>query len=95
VTHVIANVAIEDLANFIAMFSTRGAQLRAQHGSSSSQVFGVEGDEHRVVILFEWSSKADFEGFLADPTTREAMKASGTVGMPQFTILEKIAEYAS
>lgn len=93
--YILGNVAIEDVANFIAMFSTRGAQLRAQHGSSSSQVFGVEGDEHRVIVLFEWSSKADFEAFLADPTTRKAMKASGTVGLPQFTFLEKIADYAS
>jgi heme-degrading monooxygenase HmoA len=93
--YILANVAIEDLANFIAMFSTRGAQLRAQHGSSSSQVFGVEGEEKRVVILFEWSNKEDFEAFLADPNAREAMKASGTIGMPQFTFLEKIADYAS
>lgn len=93
--YILANVAIEDLANFIAMFSTRGAQLRAQHGSSSSQVFSVEGEANRVVILFEWSNRADFDAFLADPTTREAMKASGTIGMPQFTFLEKIADYAS
>lgn len=93
--HILANVAIEDLANFIAMFSTRGAQLRAQYGSTSSQVYGVEGESNRVVILFEWSNRADFEAFLADPTTREAMKASGTIGRPEFTILEKIAEYAS
>jgi heme-degrading monooxygenase HmoA len=93
--YILAKVAIEDLANFIAMFSTRGAQLRAQYGSSSSQVFGVEGDEHHVIVLFEWSSKTDFEAFLVDPTTREAMKASGTIGLPEFTFLDKIAEYAS
>jgi heme-degrading monooxygenase HmoA len=93
--YILANVAIEDLANFVAMFSTRGAQLRAQHGSASSQVFSIEGEANRVVILFEWSNKADFEAFLANPATRDAMNASGTIGMPQFTFLEKIADYAS
>jgi len=39
--------------------------------------------------------QGDFEAFLADPTAREAMKASGTVGMSTFTFQEKIADYVS
>ena len=91
--HILARVAIEDLPHFISVFSTRGAAMRRQHGSRSSQVFKVSAEENRLVILFEWESREAFEGFLNDPVVKETMKSSGTTAPPEFTFLEKVAEF--
>jgi heme-degrading monooxygenase HmoA len=90
--HILAKVSIEDLPEFISVFSTRGAEMRRKHGSRNSQIFTVPEQSNQVVVLFEWDSKEVFEGFLNDPVVKETMQSSGTVGRPEFTILEKLAE---
>lgn len=91
--HILAKVSIEDLPKFIGIFSTQGAQMRRKHGSRKSQLFTVPEQSNQVMVLFEWDSKEAFEGFLSDPLVKETMQSSGTVGRPEFTILEKLAEF--
>lgn len=91
--HILGKVGHGDLARFIAVFATRGAALRRQHGSRSAQVFAVGDEENRAIVLLEWESREAFEGFLADPAVREAMQAGGGVGRPEFTYLDKVAEF--
>lgn len=91
--HVLADVAIADLQTFIGAFGTVGAQLRRAHGSRRAQVYRHRDDERRVIVLFAWESREAFAGFLADPAIREAMKASGTLGRPEFTLLDKVADF--
>jgi heme-degrading monooxygenase HmoA len=93
--HVLGEVSIGSLSQFLAVFSTRGAQARGKHGCTGSQVFAVQGDEHRVVVLLEWPSKAEFEAFLGDPEVKASMQASGTSGPPKFTILERVGQFPS
>ena len=90
--HILAKVSVEEVSKFIGIFSTRGAQTRRQHGSRKSEIFTVPGESDQVVVLFEWESREAFEGFLRDPVTKETMLSSGTLGRPEFTILEKLAE---
>lgn len=90
--HILASLTYEDLPRFIGIFSTHGAALRRQHGCQRSQVFTVDGGENRALVLFEWSSREAFEGFLADPVVRETMQSSGTVGRPEFTFLGAVAD---
>ena len=90
--HILAKVSIEELPRFIGIFSTHGARVRRQHGSRGSEVFTVPGESDRVVVLFEWESREAFEGFLRDPATQAMMSSSGTLGRPEFTFLEKLAE---
>jgi hypothetical protein len=52
----------------------------------------VAGEEGRVVVLFEWESE---EAFRNDPSVKETMGSSGTVGPPEFTFLEKVGEFLS
>ena len=89
---ILAKVSIKELPTFMGVFSTRGAQMRRQHGSRKSTVFTVPGESNQVMVLFEWESKKAFDGFLNDPAVRQTMQSSGTVGRPEFTILEKVAE---
>jgi heme-degrading monooxygenase HmoA len=55
----------------------------------------VAGEDDRVVVLFEWESEEAFEAFRNDPSVRETMKSSGTVGPPEFTVLKKVGEFPS
>ncbi len=91
--NILADVAIEDFDKFISFFSTRGFDARRGHGSVSSQVFKVSGEDNRVILLFEWESREAFDGFLSDPKVKETMKSSGTTRPPVFTFLEKAAEF--
>ncbi|MCK8491103.1 hypothetical protein M0L20_04520 [Spirosoma sp. RP8] len=88
---ILANVQIRDYEQFMAVFTTNGKAARQRHGCQRAQVFTLPAPE-QLVILFDWSSRADFEGFLADQTVKETMQASGTVGPPTFTFLTKTAE---
>ena len=90
--HIWATVEIGDLEKFVGVFATAGARARRQHGSRSSRVFAVPGDPSQVRVLFEWDSREAFEGFLNDPEVRATMQSSGTVGRPDFLILDALAD---
>jgi len=46
-----------------------------------------------VVVLFDWESRDAFQAFLSDPKVKETMKSSGTMAPPEFTYLEKVANF--
>lgn len=89
--HILAQVKIQDYAQFIAVFTTKGREMRQQHGCLHTQVF-APADPQQLTILFTWNSQGAFEGFLTDPMARETMKSSGTLAPPTFTFLNKICE---
>ncbi len=91
--HILGKVSHSDLARFIATFATRSAPLRRKHGSHHAQVFAVRDEENRAIVLLEWESREAFEAFLADPTVRESMQSGGTIGLPEFTFLDKVADF--
>lgn len=91
--HIMGKVGHADLARFIGIFATRGAALRRKHGSHRATVFAVRDEENRAIVLLEWESREAFEGFLADPEVRESMQAGGATGRPEFTFLDKVAEF--
>ena len=93
--HILGKVGHEDLTRFIGVFATRGAELRRKHGSHRAQVFAVRDEENRAIVLLEWESREAFEGFLADPAVRESMQAGGAAGRPEFTFLDKVADFPS
>lgn len=90
--HILAQVNINEMPVFLGTFATKGAGLRRKHGSQRAQIFRVAGEENSLVVLFEWESRESFEQFLSDPATRDTMASSGTVGRPNFTYLEGVAE---
>lgn len=90
---ILAQVDIEELPRFVGVFGTQGARMRRKHGSRCARVLRVTGQDSRVVVLFDWESRAGFEDFLSDPAVRETMACSGTIGRPEFTFLEELAEF--
>ncbi len=89
---VLADVQVEDLQRFIAIFATRGAEMRGKHGCLKSRIFRASDDDGRVILLLDWQSREAFDGFLQDPAVNETMKSSGTIPSPKFTFLSAIAE---
>lgn len=87
--HIWATVEISELEKFIGVFATAGASARRNHGSHRSRVFTVPGHPNQVRVLFEWESR---EAFLNDPEVRATMQSSGTVGRPDFLILDALAD---
>ena len=91
--YVLGKVSIEDLPKFISVFATRGAAKRGEHGCRGSQVFRAADDENTVYVLLQWDSREAFDAFRSDPSVPEAMKSGGMTGPPEFTFLEKVAEF--
>ncbi len=89
--HILANVRIQDYSQFIAVFTTKGKEARQRHGCQRTQIYATT-DPNNMIIVFDWSSRQAFEGFLGDPLVKETMKASGTVGPPAITFMDKIGE---
>ncbi|HYF25304.1 MAG TPA: antibiotic biosynthesis monooxygenase [Baekduia sp.] len=89
-TTVIVSVTVEDLDRFEQTFRTRGYPLRRRHGSTSAVVLHDLADPLALTLVFRWSSREAFEGFLADPEVQASMKASGAVAPPQVRYLEEV-----
>lgn len=84
---ILAKARIEDYERFKSVFTTEGAELRRKHGSQGARVFLNADDAHEVWVLFDWS-KEEWEGFLADPASREVMGRAGLQGPPESTVVE-------
>ena len=58
---ILATTKMEDYERFLAIFSTKGAEKRCQHGSKGVTVFRDPNEDDRVWALFDW----DLEGWLS------------------------------
>ena len=50
---ILATTKVEDYERFLAIFSTKGAEKRRQHGSEGATVFRDPHEADRVWVLFE------------------------------------------
>jgi len=53
-TMILATTQVEDIERFLDIFSTKGADKRAEHGSAGADVFRDPTEENRVWVLFDW-----------------------------------------
>ena len=91
--YILTRAAVADIARFTEVFGARGLEMRQKHGCLHSQLFKILDQDNQVTALFEWESRAAFEGFLADPMVRETMQSGGTLAPPTFIFLEKLGEF--
>ena len=78
----LVTTTVEDFDRFTEIFSTKGAEKRAEHGSKGVEVFRDPNEEDRVWALFDW----DLEGwgsFATDPEVPPIMREAGHKGKPQ------------
>jgi heme-degrading monooxygenase HmoA len=81
-TVVLATTTVEDYDRFEAIFSTKGADKRRQHGSRGAQVFRDPNEEDRVWVLFDWDLDG-WQNFASDPEVPPIMQEAGHKSRPQ------------
>ena len=91
--HVLAEVAIADVEQFLDVFSTEGLAKREQHGCLGTRVLVPAEEPGRVLVLLEWASADDFEAFLSDPTVPPVMRRGGAQRPPAFTVLDRVVDF--
>lgn len=80
---------VRDYAAWKPVFDEHG-WLRAQHGATRHWLHRVLEDSNDLVIGVEFPSRQAAEGFVADPSLREAMERAGVEGAPSIQILEEV-----
>jgi len=78
----LATTKVENLEQFLKIFSTKGAEKRKQHGSKGATVFRDPVETDRVWVLFDWDEQG-FKSFVADPEVAAILKEAGHIGKPQ------------
>jgi hypothetical protein len=79
---ILATTKVEDYERFLAIFSTKGAEKRRQHGSKGATVFRDPGEDDRVWVLFDWDLEG-WQSFVSDPEVPAVLQEAGHVGRPQ------------
>jgi quinol monooxygenase YgiN len=79
---ILATTKVEDVDRFLDVFSTKGADKRAEHGSKGSTVFRDPTEADRVWVLFDWDEQG-WAAFVSDPGVPPILKEAGHVGKPQ------------
>jgi hypothetical protein len=83
---ILATTYVEDVDRFLDVFSTKGAEKRAMHGSKGSIVFRDPSEQNRVWALFDWDEQG-WASFVSDPDVPPILKEAGHVGKPQSAAL--------
>ena len=78
----LATTTVEDFDRFARIFSTKGAEKRAQHGSKGAHVFRDPNQEDRVWAIFDWDLDG-WKSFASDPEVPPIMQEAGHKGRPQ------------
>ena len=79
---ILATTTVADVDHFIEVFSTKGAEKRAQHGCTGSTVFRDPTEANRVWALFEWDEQG-WASFVSDPEVLPILKEAGHLDRPQ------------
>ena len=79
---ILATTKVEDYERFLAIFSSKGAEKRRQHGSKGVTVFRDPDEGDRVWALFDWDL-AGWQSFASDPEVPPIMQEAGHKGRPQ------------
>jgi quinol monooxygenase YgiN len=92
---ILAEVRVEDLDRFLAVFTTEGLEKRTRHGSLGAEVLAAREDSDRLFVLIDWADCAAFEAFLADPEVPPTMARGGAKGRPSFTPITRVKRLAA
>lgn len=83
---ILATTTVEDVDRFLAVFGTKGADKRAEHGSKGSTVFRDPTESNRVWALFEWDEQG-WAAFVSDPAVPPILAEAGHLGRPDSATL--------
>ncbi len=83
---ILATTTVENVERFLDVFSTKGADRRAEHGSKGATVFRDPAEENRMWVLFEWDEEG-WAKFVSDPEVPPVLKEAGHLSKPQIASL--------
>lgn len=83
---ILATTVVEDVERFLDVYSTKGAEKRALHGSKGSTVFRDPHEPNRMWALFDWDEQG-WASFVSDPDVPPILKEAGHIGKPQAAAL--------
>ena len=83
---ILATTQVKDVDHFLDVFSTKGAEKRAKHGSKAATVFRDPSEQNRVWVLFDWD-EAGWTAFVSDPEVLPVIKEAGHLDKPQAALL--------
>jgi len=78
----LATTTVENVDQFLKIFSTRGLEKRKKHGSRSSIVFRDPNQPDRLWALFDWTPEG-WQSFVSDPDVPPILKEAGHKSKPQ------------
>ena len=78
---ILATTQVEDIERFLDIFSTKGADKRAEHGSKGANVFRDPTEENRIWALFDWD-ETGWQNFVTDPEVLPIIKEAGHLDKP-------------
>ena len=81
-TMILATTKVEDVDQFVKVFSTKGLVKRKQHGCKGSTVFSDPNEDDRVWAIFDWDAEG-WQHFVSDPEVPPILQEAGHVGRPQ------------
>jgi hypothetical protein len=77
----LATTQVEDLDQFMGIFSTLGAEKRKQHGSKGAVVFRDPSETDRLWAIFDWDEQG-WQSFVSDPEVPPIMQRAGHKSKP-------------
>jgi quinol monooxygenase YgiN len=78
----LATTKVENIEQFLKVFSTKGLEKRKEHGCKGATVFRDPNESDRVWVLFDWD-EAGFKNFVTDPSVPPILHEAGHIGKPQ------------
>lgn len=78
---------VADYDAWRVVFDEHGTSRR-EHGCTSERVYRATDDANSTLIIMDYPSVDAIEGFLADPSLREAMDRAGVTAAPTITIAD-------
>ena len=82
----LSTTQVEDVDQFLKIFSTKGLDKRRHHGSKGSAVFRDPRETDRVWVIFDWTPEG-FQEYLADPDVPAILQEAGHKARPQPAML--------
>ena len=82
---------VADYATWKAGYDDHGAS-RKGHGAIHEQVLQSVDDPNNILVLIEFGSLADAQGFASDPALKEAMSKAGVIGAPDISFRDRTDE---
>ncbi len=77
----LATTQVENLDQFMDIFSTLGAEKRKQHGSKGATVFRDPSEPDRLWAIFDWDAQG-WQSFVSDPEVPPIMQQAGHKSKP-------------